>query len=591
MNLFGGEMVANPLMWNMADFAIWAGQTTLAVTGLCLFVLLIRRPFARLFGAKAAYMLWALPVLRLLIPAIPVPEMSKAEPLAATPVAEYIYAVQGSTGFDRVAAPPGMDWSIFIAPFIVIWALIVCVLAIKTIGTHLAYVARLRHEGEVPSQKVFAEAESIAVQIGLKHTPEIVHHGQTGPLVCGLLKPIIAVPDDFENAHDSAARKTVLMHEMTHIKRGDLWAAALGQGLKTLFWFNPIFYWAYPSFRCDQEAACDVDTIAKLKGDTRSYENKSYGRVLVDFATQLTPTQTHSTKRSIMTEPVLGLSLTHPLKERLLRMTYSQSPRRKTAGKLLAGTSLIAGLLLTTPLVTIAGPDDTLAGSADAQVKVQKKNVQKSVIRIREDNNGSVEDLKLTVTNEDGVVTVTETDEFGNTRVLSENEIGGYDADKMNSGAYMIKREDGQWVMSEFDHGGDNVWVSAPDAPHAPGMKKHRIIVMDGDAELPEGFEIEEEIIMGDMPEGTMMKKRVIVIDDEDMDFDFDMEAPHPPMPPLVGAMAEIEAAEAILAEAESDPDLTPKARRSIEKARKEVAAAKKEVEKARAEAKKARGQ
>ena len=35
-----------------------AGNTTLAVAALCMLVLLIRRPFAERFGAKAAYALW-----------------------------------------------------------------------------------------------------------------------------------------------------------------------------------------------------------------------------------------------------------------------------------------------------------------------------------------------------------------------------------------------------------------------------------------------------------------------------------------------------------------------------------------------------
>ena len=45
--------------------------TTAAVSALVLFVLLIRKPFARRYGAKAAYLLWALPLARFVTPPLP----------------------------------------------------------------------------------------------------------------------------------------------------------------------------------------------------------------------------------------------------------------------------------------------------------------------------------------------------------------------------------------------------------------------------------------------------------------------------------------------------------------------------------------
>ena len=45
--------------------------TTAAVSALVLFVLLIRKPFARRYGAKAAYLLWVLPLARFVTPPLP----------------------------------------------------------------------------------------------------------------------------------------------------------------------------------------------------------------------------------------------------------------------------------------------------------------------------------------------------------------------------------------------------------------------------------------------------------------------------------------------------------------------------------------
>ena len=46
-------------------------QTSLAVGILFFIVLLVRRPFARQFGAKAAYALWLVPLARLFMPPLP----------------------------------------------------------------------------------------------------------------------------------------------------------------------------------------------------------------------------------------------------------------------------------------------------------------------------------------------------------------------------------------------------------------------------------------------------------------------------------------------------------------------------------------
>ena len=51
-------------------FQSWVVQTGLVVSLLIVLILLIRRPFARMFGANAAYALWSLPLIRLLLPGL-----------------------------------------------------------------------------------------------------------------------------------------------------------------------------------------------------------------------------------------------------------------------------------------------------------------------------------------------------------------------------------------------------------------------------------------------------------------------------------------------------------------------------------------
>jgi len=53
----------------------WAIETGIAVSLLIVLVLIIRRPFARIFGARAAYALWLLPFIRLIMPEVTIPRI------------------------------------------------------------------------------------------------------------------------------------------------------------------------------------------------------------------------------------------------------------------------------------------------------------------------------------------------------------------------------------------------------------------------------------------------------------------------------------------------------------------------------------
>ena len=63
----------------------WLVDTLLATGALIALVLVLRRPVARLFGAGLAYALWALPLLRLILPPLVLPAQGESQ-LAAAPV-------------------------------------------------------------------------------------------------------------------------------------------------------------------------------------------------------------------------------------------------------------------------------------------------------------------------------------------------------------------------------------------------------------------------------------------------------------------------------------------------------------------------
>ena len=64
--------------------------------------------------------------------------------------------------------------------------------------------------------------------------------------------------------------KMALRHELTHYKRGDHLVSTLMMGLLTVYWFNPLVWIAFRKIRDDMEAVCDNEVVKAMGSDDRS---------------------------------------------------------------------------------------------------------------------------------------------------------------------------------------------------------------------------------------------------------------------------------------------------------------------------------
>jgi TonB family protein len=85
----------------------------------------------------------------------------------------------------------------------------------------------------------------------------------------GLIRPRILLP---AHAHEwSEARiHAVLGHEMAHIQRHDWLVQVAAEGLRAIYWFNPLFWLACRRLRRESEQACD-DAVLRLGVSPRDY--------------------------------------------------------------------------------------------------------------------------------------------------------------------------------------------------------------------------------------------------------------------------------------------------------------------------------
>lgn len=100
----------------------------------------------------------------------------------------------------------------------------------------------------------------------------------SAPFTLGILRPRIYLPDSLRGA----ARQAVLLHEQTHIRRGDPLTKPLFYAAVCLHWFNPLAWLAFRGFERDMEAACDE---AAVQGRPLP-ERNAYCETLLQFAVQ-----------------------------------------------------------------------------------------------------------------------------------------------------------------------------------------------------------------------------------------------------------------------------------------------------------------
>ncbi|WP_256926552.1 M56 family metallopeptidase [Sphingomonas sp. TZW2008] len=220
-------------------------------------VLLLRAPVRRAFGAPVAYALWALPLLRLLLP--PLPQGLRAQVAAPLP-APLADVGQQVTVFIVPAAVDGPATS-WLTPGLAL-ALVWGVGAAAFIGWHVLSYARFR-------QRLLRQATTIDRVDGITIVESAA---AAGPLAFGVAHRFVAFPRDFAARYDADERGLALAHELGHHQRGDLVANWFALAMLALHWFNPLAWYAFRAFRADQEMANDARVLARLgRGARHAY--------------------------------------------------------------------------------------------------------------------------------------------------------------------------------------------------------------------------------------------------------------------------------------------------------------------------------
>ena len=80
------------------------------------------------------------------------------------------------------------------------------------------------------------------------------------PIVAGLWRPVILMPEA-ARGWSNDRRHSVLLHELAHIRRGDLRVQVLAHAAIAAYWFNPLVWIASSHLRSERERASDDEVL------------------------------------------------------------------------------------------------------------------------------------------------------------------------------------------------------------------------------------------------------------------------------------------------------------------------------------------
>jgi len=207
---------------------------------------------------------------------------------------------------------------------------------------------RLR-QAEAPARDLLGRVEALAARLGVKAPPLRVVCGRLSPLVWGFFRPCLVLPHGLEEAVGPAGWRTLVAHELAHLRRRDSIVRGLELLVGTLYWWCPLAWLACRELREAEEQCCDAWVVSSLPD-----QKKTHATALIDVLDFLSP--------AAVSAPLgCGLSPVADLKRRLtMILSGSASPRLGRSAGL--GLALLAAVVL--PLVpalsAAQAPDDRL---------------------------------------------------------------------------------------------------------------------------------------------------------------------------------------------------------------------------------------
>ena len=334
----------NQVMW-FGFFTAVALKTTavLVMAWLGSWVLRGRSAASRhLVWTAGAVAVLALPLFSISLPALRVPSFATLAPgvavLFETTAAPGSPAASTASAYSHATLPARStvwhpDWRLVL---MLAWAIGIAAISAQMF---LAYARLLRLRRRSQPSPDDGVAAPLARQLGIsRHVTILETEEGSMPMTCGLLRPAIFMPAGASHWTEER-RRMVLLHELAHVKRGDVATHLLARLAAILNWWNPLAWLAWREFLKERERATDDLVLAS------GARPSDYAAHLLEVA------------RSMQTSPALAcaavaMARRSQLEGRLVAILDSRV-RRAAAGRAAAFAAVLAAIALAAPFAAL----------------------------------------------------------------------------------------------------------------------------------------------------------------------------------------------------------------------------------------------
>ncbi len=200
---------------------------------------------------------------------------------------------EGDTGksVQAVTAASGhANWTFAVA---LVWLFGVVISAIRLVRSHHALNSLARNAHKLtPSHALFAQFKRVwqplIESLNLPNVRFAISELIDVPCVIGSLKPMILMPAALLARLPVDQLELVLIHELSHIKNGDLWINSGQIALEVLMFYHPVVHWISADVRATRERRCDHAVLA-LRATPVSYAHTllSLEEFRIEFRSEL----------------------------------------------------------------------------------------------------------------------------------------------------------------------------------------------------------------------------------------------------------------------------------------------------------------
>lgn len=249
-------------------------EMTVYMTITALILLLFKRIFKNKLSAKWQVWIWALLLVRLVVPNLPQSDFSIFNAVNMPAVSYEDGQKQGDAQEIIVNDASGEAESVTSHPMLddkapaeakkptlpqiasAVWVIGALLLLVYLLSCYILCVYRIRSYKEADNQELQQLLLECCEMIGVKKKVRLRMGGDT-PLLTGLFNPCIVLTDGYSTKE----YRDVIIHELCHLKSNDLLIIWLAAAVLCLNWFNPVMWYSFFALRRDIEVYCDSRAV------------------------------------------------------------------------------------------------------------------------------------------------------------------------------------------------------------------------------------------------------------------------------------------------------------------------------------------